>query len=106
MHRHTRTRILQRNKHAPVTVCLAIRLAVHRNLRADGLLVRLDVELDEETQVAREQQAAKDRCALRSGARTQGGEVREVVGRVVRVRYDSRLSNGRARLNQRDSLAK
>ena len=86
MHRHTRTRILQRNKHAPVTVCLAIRLAVHRNLRADGLLVRLDVELDEEAQVAGEQQAAKDRSVLRSGARPQRGPVREVVGSIVRVR--------------------
>ena len=89
-----------------MTVRNAVCLPVRDGLLARGLLVRLDVELDEQAQVAREQQTAKDRCALRSGARSQGGEVREVVGRVVRVRYDSQLSNGRARLNQRDSLAK
>ena len=67
-------------------VCNTVCLAVRHSLLANRFLVGLDVELDEEAQVAGEQQAAKDRSVLRSGARPQRGPVREVVGSIVRVR--------------------
>ena len=70
-----------------MTVRNAVCLPVRDGLLAGGLLVRLDVELDEQAQVAREQQAAEHRSLLRPGARAEAGPVREVAGGVVRVRW-------------------
>ena len=66
-----------------MTVRSAVRLAVGDRLLPCRLLVRLDVELDEQQQVAREQRAAKHRRRLRPGARAKRGQVREVVRGVV-----------------------
>lgn len=44
-------------------------------LRLDRLLVCLDVEVDEETEVAGEQEAAEQRRTLGAGARAHGREL-------------------------------
>lgn len=73
-----------------MTVRLAIRHAV--SLTVGGgttlcrLFVRLDVEVDEQQEIARQQDASKHRRSLSSSTGTDVGEVREVVGGVVVVR--------------------
>ena len=67
------------------TVGLAIR---HWFLALDRLLVRLDVEVDEQNEVAREKDTSKDSSGLCSSARTEMWEVREVVRRIVGVSYE------------------
>lgn len=62
------------------TVCLAVR----HWLLAD-LLVRPDVKLDKQEEIACEQRAAKDRGSLRSSTTAKDREAREVAGRIVRV---------------------
>ena len=89
-----------------VPVRNAVSLAICDGLLANGLLVGLDVELDEEAQVAREQKAAEDSSALRSSAATEGGEVREVVRSIVRVRCETRSERGSISHRQNDALAK
>jgi hypothetical protein len=51
---------------------------------ADGLLVRLDVEVDEEEEVACEERAAEERSTLSSGAGALGREVVRLPGRLGR----------------------
>ena len=67
-----------------VRLAIGDRLAV-RSALPDRLFVRLDVEVDEEPEVAREQQASKHRSSLSAGACTKVRPVWEVVGRVVVV---------------------
>lgn len=72
--------------HAPIaignTICLAVRDSLA--LALGRLVVGLDVEVDEETQVAGEQQAAEDGGGLRSSAVAEMGKVL-VVGRSIVV---------------------
>ena len=50
--------------------------------------VSLDVEVDEQNEVAREKDTSKDSSGLCSSARTEMWEVREVVRRIVGVSYE------------------
>lgn len=49
------------------------------------LLIRLDIELDEQPQVARQEYTAKDRGRFRAGARSQTRKALKVVGGIVRI---------------------
>lgn len=68
-----------------MSVSDAVRLAVWNSLALsfDRLLVCLDVEVDEENQVAREQQASKDGSGFSARTATKAGQVREVVRGIV-----------------------
>ena len=79
--------LLMKEAYAPLTIGNTISLAVcyYLALALDWLLVGLDVEVDEKTQIARQQEAANDSSRFRSGAATQVGEVRPVVRGVIVV---------------------
>lgn len=73
-----------------MTVRFAIRHAVSLTVgdrpTLRRLFVRLDVEVDEQQEIARQQEASKHRRSFSSSTGTDVREVREVVGGVVVVR--------------------
>ena len=66
---------------------MAIGGSVYGLLTLGRLLVSLDVEVDEKTEVARQEQAAEHRSTLSSCASSQMGQRRLVSGREVGISY-------------------
>ena len=88
-------------------VCNTVCLAVRHSLLANRFLVRLDVKLDEQEQVARKERASEHRSLLCSGTAAQRREVGEVVGGIVGVGYVSHRQQGQMRHRRTlDVLAK
>lgn len=72
-----------------MSVCGTVGRAVrNRFLTLDRLLVSLDVEVDEQQEVAGQQHTSEHGSDLGSGAGAKMGQVREVVGGIVVVGYE------------------
>jgi hypothetical protein len=59
----------------PIPICVSVRYWL---LSSNWLLVRIDIELDEENKIARKQRAAKDSGRFRSMAVAERRELRPV----------------------------
>lgn len=85
---------------------MTVRNAVGLAFTLYWLVVRLDVEVDEEAEVAREQHASEDSSAFGARARSEMREEVVVAGHIVVVRYVSLYLAEIYGISTRYSLAK